>query len=87
MLALSTHTLPLQVNVAYKDQTQPLPYREAYAWISTGLWAPAGAAVTITVRRPSGTALPDWAVGSGSRSLGVQVRGRHSMAGHIGHPP
>lgn len=61
-----------QVNATYAGSyTGPYPPRNGAKWLSTGLWAPAGSAVIITI--PAAVA----ATVSGSGVLGIQI-GSHS---------
>lgn len=62
----------LQVNATYAGSyTGPMPPRGGGKWLSTGLWAPAGQPITVTISSSIAAAL------TGTGKLGVQI-GSHS---------
>jgi hypothetical protein len=64
--------MDVQVNVTYAGSySGPMPPRGGVTWLSTGLWAPAGQTITITIPPAVAAALT---IGS---ALGVQI-GSHS---------
>jgi hypothetical protein len=75
--APGTETIAVTVNASYPDTTLPLPWGVGHAWVSTGIWAPAGSPITITLTAAPGGSFPAAGVTAGSTTLGVQM-GSHT---------